>query len=155
MLFFGVPNLGLRNDQLETFVRGQPNAALIHDLVVNNDSEPSTFLKRHAREFSEDCKGYRVVTFYECKYSPTLKKQDGKLVKTGSYSLLVTEKSAASIGLVAVAEEDKVPLNTDHSGLVKYESRSQGDYPVVRRRIKTLVDEARVEVAKRFAEHSM
>ncbi len=73
MLFFGVPNLGLRNDQLETFVRGQPNADLIHDLVVNSDSEPSTFLKRQAREFSEGCKCYRVVTFYERNHSPLLK----------------------------------------------------------------------------------
>lgn len=73
MLFFGVPNLGLRNDQLETFVRGQPNAALIHDLVVDSDSEPSTSLRRQAREFSEDCKCYYVVTFYECKHSPLLK----------------------------------------------------------------------------------
>lgn len=73
MLFFGVPNLGLRNDQLETFVRGQPNAALIHDLVVNSDSEPSTSLKRQAREFSENCKSYRAVTFFESKQSPLLK----------------------------------------------------------------------------------
>ncbi|PCD23153.1 hypothetical protein AU210_014676 [Fusarium oxysporum f. sp. radicis-cucumerinum] len=155
MLFFGVPNLGLRNDQLETFVRGQPNAALIHDLVVDSDSEPSTSLRRQAREFSEDCKCYYVVTFYECKHSPLLKKQDGKLVKSGSYSLLVTEKSASSIGLVAVAEEDKVPLNTDHSGLVKYESRSQDDYTIVRERLRRLVDEARLEAAKRFTEHSL
>ncbi|KPA35726.1 hypothetical protein FLAG1_11555 [Fusarium langsethiae] len=155
MLFFGVPNLGLRNDQLETFVRGQPNAALIYDLVVNSDSEPSTSLKRQAREFSEDCKCYQVVTFYECKHSPLLKKQDGKLAKSGSYSLLVTEKSASSIGLVAVAEEDKVPLNTDHSGLVKYESRSQDDYTIVRERLRRLVDEARPKVAKRFDKHSL
>ncbi|GKU07361.1 unnamed protein product, partial [Fusarium langsethiae] len=155
MLLFGVPNLGLRNDQLETFVRGQPNADLIHDLVVNNDSEASAFLKRQAREFSEDCKCYHAVTFYERKHSPLLKKQDEKLVKSGSYSLLVTEKSASSIGLVAVAEEDKVPLNTDHSGLVKYESRSQDDYTIVRERLRRLVDEARLEVAKRFAEHSL
>ncbi|KAM3524619.1 hypothetical protein MY4038_007640 [Beauveria bassiana] len=155
MLFFGVPNLGLRNDQLETFVRGQPNADLIHDLVVNSDSEPSTFLKRQAREFSEGCKCYRVVTFYERNHSSLLKKQDGKLVKSGLCSLLVTEKSASSIGLVAVAEEDKVPLNTDHSGLVKYESRTQDDYSIVRERLGRLVDEARPEVAQRFAEHSL
>ncbi|KAF9772370.1 hypothetical protein IL306_009926 [Fusarium sp. DS 682] len=132
-----------------------PNAALIHDLVVNSDSEPSTSLKRQAREFSEDCKCYHVVTFYKCKHNPLLKKQDGKLVKSGSYSLLVTEKSASSIGLVAVAEEDKVPLNTDHSGLVKYESRSQDDYTIIRERLRRLVDEARLEVAKRLVENSL
>ncbi|PMB67555.1 Ankyrin repeat domain-containing protein 50 [Beauveria bassiana] len=155
MLFFGVPNLGLRNEELKTIVRGQPNDALIYDLVVNSDSEPSTSLKRQAREFSEDCKCYRVVTFFERNHSPLLKEQDGELVKSGSYSLLVTEKSASSIGLVAVAEEDKVPLNTDHSGLVKYESRTQDNYTIVRERLGRLVDEARPEVARRFVEHSL
>lgn len=74
MLLFGVPNLGLRNDQLMTLVRGQPNESLIRDLLVDNDSEPSTFLKRLADQFSIYYKGhYRVVTFFERMLSPTLK----------------------------------------------------------------------------------
>ncbi|RYO96491.1 hypothetical protein DL765_011580 [Monosporascus sp. GIB2] len=157
LLFFGVPNLGLRNHQLSTLVRGQPNEALIHDLLTDSDSEPSTFLKRLADQFSESCKGhYRVVTFFERTLSPTLElDQDRKWRKTGRPSLLVTEKSATSTGLVAVAEEDNIALNTDHSGLVKYDSRSQGDYTIVRERLRRLVDEAKQEVAKRFAEHNM
>ncbi|KAI8950509.1 hypothetical protein F4801DRAFT_343355 [Xylaria longipes] len=38
MLFFGVPNLGLRNDQLLTIAQGEPNQALIESLVVDRDS---------------------------------------------------------------------------------------------------------------------
>lgn len=73
LVFFGVPNLGLRNDQLRTLVRGQPNEALIHDLLVDSDSEPSTFMQRLADQFSESCKGhYRVLTFFERAYTPTL-----------------------------------------------------------------------------------
>ncbi|KAH7016248.1 ankyrin repeat-containing protein, partial [Microdochium trichocladiopsis] len=157
LLFFGVPNLGLRNDQLRTLVQGQPNQALIDDLLVDNDSEPSTFLKTLAEQFSESCKGsYRVVTFFERALSPTLKldDRDGRWRKTGDPSLLVTEKSATGTGLVAVADEDNIPFNTDHSGLVKY-SRGQPDYTVVRERLKILVNEAKLEVTKRFAEHSL
>ncbi|KAM5359278.1 hypothetical protein ACJA88_015171 [Fusarium oxysporum] len=158
LLFFGVPNLGLRNDQLRTLVRGQPNEALIHDLLVDNDSEPSTFLKRLADQFSESCKGhYRVVTFFERMRSPTLEQLDkaGQWRKTGPPSLLVTEKSTTSTGLVAMADEDNIALNTDHSGLVKYDSRNQGDYTIVRERLMRLVAEAKQEVAKRFAEHNL
>lgn len=73
MLFFGVPNLGLRNEQLITLVRGQPNQSLIYDLLVDRDSEPSNFLKKLGDEFSRCCKGrYRVVTFFERMLSPTL-----------------------------------------------------------------------------------
>ncbi|EPS29040.1 hypothetical protein PDE_03987 [Penicillium oxalicum 114-2] len=157
LLFFGVPNLGLRNEQLRTLVQGQPKKGLIDDLLVDNDSEPSTFLKRLADQFSESCKGYyRVVTFFERTLSPTLElAQDGKWSKTGRPSLLVTEKSATSTGLVAVADEDNISLNTDHSGLVKYNSRNQGGYPIVRERLRRLVSQAKAEVAKRFAKHSL
>lgn len=81
--------------------------------------------------------------------------KDGKWRKTGPPSLLVTGKSATGTGLEAVADEDNIPLNADHSGLVKYEYRSQGDYSIVRERTKRLAEEARLEVAKRFAEYSM
>lgn len=68
--------------------------------------------------------------------------------------MLVTAESATSTGLVAGADEDNIPLDRDHSGLVKYESRDEGDYTVVRERIKTFVQDAKTEVAGRFAEHS-
>ncbi|KAK1964787.1 hypothetical protein LY78DRAFT_748137 [Colletotrichum sublineola] len=155
LLFFGVPNLGLRNDQLRTMVRGQPNEALVHDLLVNNDSEASTFLKRLADQFSESCKdNYHVMSFFERMLSPTVQlDDDGNWRKTGPTSLLVTQKSATATGLVAVADEDNIALNVDHSGLVKYSSRSQGDYPTVSRRIMDCVERARIDVPKRFAQH--
>jgi hypothetical protein len=70
MLFFGVPNLGLRYNQLRTIVKGQPNQALIDNLVVDNESEPSAFLRRIGDEFASVCKGrYKIVSFFERKYS--------------------------------------------------------------------------------------
>ncbi|KAK2038174.1 hypothetical protein LZ31DRAFT_599887 [Colletotrichum somersetense] len=54
-----------------------------------------------------------------------------------------------------MADEDRIALAADHSGLVKYDSRNQGDYTIVRERAKILVEEATVEVAKRFAEHNL
>lgn len=75
LLFFGVPNYGLRNEQLETIVEGQPNQALIRALVVDNDSEPSAFLKRIADQFSECFKrqcSLRVVSLYERRKSSTV-----------------------------------------------------------------------------------
>lgn len=73
LLLFGVPNLGLRNEQLRALVKGQPNRFLVDDILVDSDSEPSRFLKQLADQFSESCKGrHKVISFYETKYSPTL-----------------------------------------------------------------------------------
>lgn len=56
--------------------------------------------------------------------------------------LLVTEKSATSIGLTAPADEWNIAMNTDHSGLVKYQSRTQAEYLIVQNKIKYLADKA-------------
>lgn len=52
---------------------------------------------------------------------------------------MVTRKSATSTGLTGVSDEDIVPMETDHSGLVKFESRGQDAYIVVRERIRDFV----------------
>ena len=75
--------------------------------------------------------------------------EDGCITKTGPKTLLVTHKSATSTGLTAVADEDNVSLDTDHSGLVKYDSRIRGVYPVVRQRLTAIVDQDVPRVARR------
>lgn len=132
LLLFGVPNLGLRNDQLESIVQGRPNQVLIRDLVVDDDSEPSPFLRRISDQFSECCKGqYQVISFYERQRSSTVQ-----------------------VSLTAVADENNISLNTDHSGLVKYEARTQDEYNIVKEKLKGLVIEAKLEVGRRFTRNS-
>lgn len=65
--------------------------------------------------------------------------------------MMVTQKSATSTGLTATANEDNIPLNKDHSGLIKYESRREVDYIIVKEKVRSLVAKAGREVAKRFA----
>lgn len=68
-----MPNHGLRNEQLRTPVDGQPNEAFINDLLVDDDSEASDFLKRLTAQFAESFQGYyHIVTFYERLLSLTL-----------------------------------------------------------------------------------
>lgn len=74
LLFFGVPQLGLRNEKLASVVKGQPNRALIRALVINDESEPSDFLARMSDDFARYFQGrLRVVSFYERKLSATVK----------------------------------------------------------------------------------
>ncbi|KAH6653092.1 hypothetical protein BKA67DRAFT_536788 [Truncatella angustata] len=155
LLFFGVPNHGLRNEQLHSLVQGQPNEALIRDLLVDRDTEPSTFLKRVSSQFAECCKGqYPVISFYELQHSPVVEKHpDGSLTKSGDKVLMVTEKSATSTGITAVADEDNIPFDTDHSGLVKFSARSQESYQIVKDKIKNLATEGVAYVSQRSADN--
>lgn len=73
LLFFGVPHLGLRHEELVSIVEGQPNEALIRDLVVDQHSEPSSFLTKMSDEFAICCQGrFKVFSFFERRLSSTL-----------------------------------------------------------------------------------
>jgi hypothetical protein len=76
-------------------------------------------------------------------------KTDGTLTRSGPKQLLVTEESATRTGLPDLFHQH-IPLDTDHSGLVKFESRSHGSYEIVMQKIKKYVAEAPEAISKRF-----
>ena len=83
----------------------------------------------------------------------TLKFQPrGHFTKTGPMIFIVTQESATSIGLNVSGDENNIALNTDHSGLVKYQSRSQEEYKLVKGKLKRLVVEATREVSRQHTE---
>lgn len=73
-MFFGVPNLGLRNEQLCKLVDGQPNEQLIKNLVTDKDSEHSSYLNELCQKFLQTCRAqdFEIVSYYERKTSPTV-----------------------------------------------------------------------------------
>ena len=76
LIFFGVPNLGLRNEQLRGMVDGQPNEQLVHDLQVMENSEPTPFLRELGQKFIGACKEqkpeFKIISYYEQRMSPTV-----------------------------------------------------------------------------------
>lgn len=63
--------------------------------------------------------------------------------------MMVTRESATRIGLDDKFH-DQLPLDTDHSGLVKFSSRFQHLYAVVWPRIERLVEMAHTVIPGRF-----
>ena len=80
LMFFGVPNLGLRNDQLATIVAGQANAQFVRNLLVDKDAEPSHYLEELSRKFMHCCKAqaprFEIISYYERKESATIEVRD-------------------------------------------------------------------------------
>lgn len=69
LVFFGVPNLGLRNEPLREVVAGQLNWQLIHDLQVDDEAEPTPYLRELAKKFI-DCSeaqkpSFKITAYYE------------------------------------------------------------------------------------------
>jgi hypothetical protein len=76
LVFMGVPNLGLRRNQLKTMVKGQSNEGFITDLLVKPDGEASNFLSYLTSEFTAlDGRRrlpFEIISYYETLSSPTV-----------------------------------------------------------------------------------
>ena len=77
LVLMGVPNLGLKHDQLRTVVNGKPNENFVTDLVTRRtDGQPSQYLARLTEDFARLCglrqQSWRIVSYYEMLRSPTI-----------------------------------------------------------------------------------
>jgi len=76
LVFMGVPNLGLKHNQLETVVKGRRNEGFVRDLLVRSDGEASQFLSYLTSEFSDlderRSLPFEIVSYYETISSPTV-----------------------------------------------------------------------------------
>lgn len=76
LILMGVPNLGLRHNQLATVVAGQPNENFVRDLLTRPDGEPSQFLSHLTTEFALLCKqnqpSWKIISYYETGHSRTI-----------------------------------------------------------------------------------
>ena len=76
LVMMGVPNFGLRHEQLKTIVRRQPNDNFVSDLLTREDSQPTQYLRRLTDDFVHLCRQqqspYKITSFYETEGSPTI-----------------------------------------------------------------------------------
>lgn len=76
LIFMGVPNLGLKHNQLEAVVKGRRNERFVRDLLVDSDGEASQILSHLTSEFSDLDKRrslpFEIVSYYETVSSPTV-----------------------------------------------------------------------------------
>lgn len=77
LVLLGVPNLGLKNDELATAVCGQPNQNFIRDLMVREDGEASQFLQHLMEDFAyldrHRSPPFEIVSYYETMLTSTVK----------------------------------------------------------------------------------
>jgi len=153
-VLFGVPNQGLRHEQLITIVQGRQNQELIQSLVTDRDSEPSAYLDELTKKFANVCKTQqpplKIISYYERKKSPTAKIGCyGRVTMTGPPQIMVTKSSAERVGS-EIRDIEHIPSDTDHRGLVRFDHRQQDEYDSVRGKLCDMVSCAPNIVRQRF-----
>lgn len=82
--------------------------------------------------------------------SPPQRLPDGTLSRTGPLCFMVTRESACRIGFQDNYHQE-IPLDVDHSELVKFSSQSDDAYVRVLVRMKELVENAPHVIEGRFS----
>ncbi|KAM3072526.1 hypothetical protein ACMFMG_009322 [Clarireedia jacksonii] len=135
---FGIPIGGLCNPSLLEAVKDQPNKVLIKQLCLDELGTPSDYLKQLKVNFEKCCEEKKnlsyapeILYFWERHYSQprTRKGIVGEKVRM----VEDTETPGAK----------NLPLNSDHSGMVKYSSRSDLLYEDVWNNINSMVENIR------------
>ncbi|KAH0541631.1 hypothetical protein FGG08_003921 [Glutinoglossum americanum] len=169
VLFFGVPNRGLNQSSLTSMVKGNPNEELVNSL-----GESSRFLgllhEMFYRHFT--FKDSHIISIYETKETRTVLvrlnapvcmrriltfhlqrcPKTGEWKRTGPRVMMVPRISATHSGPNEKID-DQLPIDANHSDIVKFSDPSNPDYVIIESRIKKLVADAPTVIRRRLAGH--
>lgn len=148
-------------------VKGQPNEDLVNDL-----KQSSRFLNMLAQRFNKHftLDDSEIICIYETKMTRTVQvcyrvllvirsntKSSTKWSpttasweKTGPEVMMVPFTSATYAGMNEKVH-DQIPIEADHSEIVKFGDPSSPDYLIIESRIKELVDKAPKVIHERLA----
>ncbi|RDW82749.1 hypothetical protein BP6252_03861 [Coleophoma cylindrospora] len=138
VLFFGVPNQGMKIESFLPIVKQQPNASLLYTLGTE-----SQLLREQSRAFQKvfDFQDSKVFCFYETLESPTAEQKNGKLSMTGRATILVGSSSATHGRSWESQAHHIQAINRNHSDLVKFRNTDEV-YSTVLAKIKSFTTEA-------------
>ncbi|KFY34178.1 hypothetical protein V494_06986 [Pseudogymnoascus sp. VKM F-4513 (FW-928)] len=134
MLMFGIPHKGLVVDDIQKIVAGENNY-------------PRSTLLAQIRSKS-DLLAFQLADFINLIRDRKVDSKSKRWKRTGEFITAVDADSA--LLQLPDSMEDKIPLNTDHILMVKFNSRSDQGYRSARDRLKLFEQDATNVVAARF-----
>ncbi|PHH75320.1 hypothetical protein CDD80_2476 [Ophiocordyceps camponoti-rufipedis] len=134
MLLFGIPYKGLVVDDIQKMLCGNddhPREAVLQQIRVKSD-----ILAFQLIDFKNIIKDRKIVSFYEMQKTKSLQfdSESKRWKRTGEYITIVETESA----LLQLPEsmEVKIPVDSDHSAMVKFDSRNHRAYTSALKRLQ-------------------
>ncbi|RDW57768.1 hypothetical protein BP5796_12569 [Coleophoma crateriformis] len=142
-LFFGVPSRGLLAKDIREMVQDGPQGHILS--LLDKD-----FGFRHKqKQHQEFCTAFpyktsKIIQFFETRQSPSLIQNDvtKRWERSGPQKLFVTPESATCGRHWETGNNYHVNIETDHSGLVKFEQNDRVWYPKVKGVLEEFAGEA-------------
>ncbi|KAI9767398.1 MAG: hypothetical protein M1839_004517 [Geoglossum umbratile] len=150
VVFFGVPNQGIRIEHWLPMVKGQANENLIRDLGPH-----STYLRTVHDEFRAafSFPDYAILALYETEKTKVAKEEEpGKWTLSGNPEVLVPINSATDNPPMDQRQRYRImPIKENHSDMVKFSSPYDEAYKVIVSQLKEFCEAATTVIQTRFA----
>ncbi|KAI9688231.1 MAG: hypothetical protein M1822_001737 [Bathelium mastoideum] len=149
MLLFAIPHKGLAMNDMKQMLDGQdkhPRKELIQQI-----SDESSYLAFRFSEFRDVIRDRKVVSFYETRQTQQLQFDSVQncWTRTGDFVTAVDINSAL-LGLPEQVEE-KIPLDANHSDIVKFNHKFAFGYASTLRKLKQFERNAPSVIVNRFS----
>ncbi|KAA8909657.1 hypothetical protein FN846DRAFT_776022 [Sphaerosporella brunnea] len=147
IIFFGVPHKGLVVADMKSMLQEKhPRQELLNQITRN-----SQMLANQLADFKNIIEDRKIVSFYERQQTGLLKQdpETGRWKRgKDDYSTAVDEESA----LLQFPDkmEVKIPVDADHSNMVKFDSQNNQTYSSVLGHLKAIASSSRGVVGNRF-----
>ncbi|RDW87375.1 hypothetical protein BP5796_03069 [Coleophoma crateriformis] len=148
ILFFGTPHKGLVIDDIQRMIAREghhPRAELLEQIKTKSD-----LLTYQLVDFKNLIRDRKIVSFYEMQQTRRLElNPDTGWGRTGTF-ITAVESGSALLDLPD-SIETKIPVNADHSQIVKFDNRNFEAYKTATRYLKEFEQNAGEVVLARFS----
>ncbi|KFY04526.1 hypothetical protein O988_00716 [Pseudogymnoascus sp. VKM F-3808] len=148
MLLFGIPHKGLLIDDIQKMATGKDKHP--RDAILEQIRSESDLLANQLVDFKNLLRGRKVVSFSEMRQTKKLEfnSEIGRWGRTGDYFTAVDADSA--LLQLPDSMEEKIPLDADHTMMVKFDNRNDKGYTSARDKLREFELEATSVVEARF-----
>ncbi|KAK7419576.1 hypothetical protein QQZ08_010789 [Neonectria magnoliae] len=134
MLLFGIPHKGLVVDDIQKMLAGQ-------------DNHPRSALLQQIRDKS-DLLAFQLADFKNLIRDRKIDSESKRWRRTGDF--VTTVDSSSALLQLPDSMEEKIPLDADHSMIVKFDNKNNRGYTSARDKLRQFEQDAPTMVAARF-----
>ncbi|KAF5669916.1 hypothetical protein FDENT_11382 [Fusarium denticulatum] len=148
MLLFGIPHKGLVVDDIQKMLAGGENHP--RSILLQQIRDKSDLLAYQLADFKNLIRDRKIVSFYETGQTRQLEFNNkiNRWERTGSFITAVDADSA--LLQLPDSTEEKIPLDSDHSMIVKFDNKNNRGYASARDKLRQFEQDAPIVVATRF-----
>ncbi|KAL7267342.1 hypothetical protein RUND412_010075 [Rhizina undulata] len=147
VMFFGTPHRGILMEDVSKMLGDHD----VHNSRIKllDEIKNGPLLETDLNKFKTLVEGFKVVSFYErLQTAEVAKDSENRYTRSGNYKSTVDTDSA--LLHLLKGQEDKIPVNSDHTNIVKFENRLDATYENVIVRIQKYIESAPADVMERF-----